>query len=267
MLIFVFLFLYWSNSSFFCFVTPTCFSLFSFCWSKYSVFQLFPPIQLASSFCPLEQIFYFSAFPPIQLASLFFPLEQIFCFSAFSPNTACFFLLPVGANILFFSFSPNPACFFLLPVGANILFFNFLPQSSLLLLFCHWSKCTVFYLFAPSQLHPPVLPLEQPLFIYILYSKPACFSCFAIGATTLHIHTLLQASLLLLFCHWSNHTSYTYFAPIQSQSCLNPASTKPQINPRLHSDHPRSGLTSASSVYRWIHTSQVQIVQIQLPHR
>ena len=202
MLIFVFLFLYWSNSSFFCFVTPTCFSLFSFCWSKYPVFQLFPqpslllfssrwskysvfllfpPIQLASSFCPLEQIFYFSAFPPIQLASLVLPLEQMYCFLSLCP----------------------------------------IPASS---------------------------------------------SSFTIGATTLHIHTLLQACLLLLFYHWSNHTSYTYFAPIQSQSCLNPASTKPQINPRLHSDHPRSGLTSASSVYRWIHTSQVQIVQIQLPH-
>ena len=161
MLIFVFLFLYWSNSSFFCFVTPTCFSLFSFCWSKYPVFQLFPPIQLASLFFPLEQIFYFSAFPPTQLASSFCPLEQIFCFSAFPPIqlASSFFLLE--QIFCFSAFSPNPACFSFLPVGANILFFNFLPQSSLLLLSARWSKYSVFQLFPPIQLASLFFPLEQ----------------------------------------------------------------------------------------------------------
>ena len=161
MLIFVFLFLYWSNSSFFCFVTPTCFSLFSFCWSKYpvfqlfpqpslllsssrwskySVFQLFPQIQLASSFFPLEQIFYFSAFPPIQLASSFFLLEQISCFSTFCPNPACF------------------SCF---AIEANVLFSISLPHPSFILQFCHWSNHSSYTYFAPSLLACLFCPLEQ----------------------------------------------------------------------------------------------------------
>ena len=135
----------WSNSSFSASLLLPVFLFFSFCWSKYSIFQLFAPIQLASSFCPLEQIFCFSAFPPIWLASFFFALGDF----------------------------------------------------------------PLFWLFAPIQ----------PASFFFLLKQIFCFSAF------------------------------------------------PQINLRLHSDHPRSGLTSASSVYRWIHTSQVQIVQIQLPHR
>lgn len=202
MLIFVFLFLYWSNSSFFCFVTPTCFSLFSFCWSKYPVFQLFPQ-------------------PSLLLSSSRWSKYSIF---------------------------------------------QLFPQYSLLLPSSCWSKYPVFQLFAPIQLASLVLPLEQMYCFLSLCPIPASSSSFTIGATTLHIHTLLQACLLVSSARWSKCTVFYLFAPIQSQSCLNPASTKPQINPRLHSDHPRSGLTSASSVYRWIHTSQVQIVQIQLPH-
>ena len=127
------------------------FLFFSFCWSKYSFFQLFPQSSLLVSSAHWSKYSVFQLFAPIQLACLFCPLEQIFCFSAFCPNPACFFLLSAGANILFFSFSPNlacffllgvggfssilafcpnPACFFLLPVGANILFFSFSPNQS-----------------------------------------------------------------------------------------------------------------------------------------
>ena len=113
----------------------------------------------------------------------------------------------------FLSLCPSSACLSLLPVGANILFFNFFLQFSLLLFSACWSKCTVFYLFAPSLLHPPVLPLEQTYFISTLYSKPACFTCFAIGATTLHIHSLLQACLLLPSACWSKCTVFYLFAP------------------------------------------------------
>ena len=245
MLIFVFLFLYWSNSSFFCFVTPTCFSLFSFCWSKYPVFQLFPPIQLASSFCPLE---------------------QIFCFSAFSPNPACFFFLPVGANILFFNFLPQSSLLLLSARWSKYSIFQLFPQYSLLLPSSCWSKYSVFLLFPQTQLASLFFPLEQISCFSTFCPNPACFFFLPVGANILFFSFFPQYSLLLSSSRWSKCTVFYLFAPIQSQSCLNPASTKLQINPRLHSDHPRSGLTSASSVYRWIHTSQVQIVQIQLPH-
>ena len=108
-----------------------------------------------------------------------------------------------------------------------------------------WGKYSVFQLFPQSSL----------LLSSSCWSKYSVFQLFP------------QFSLLLPSARWSKYSFFQLFAPIQSQSCLNPASTKLQINPRLRSDHPRSGLTSASSVYRWIHTLQVQIVQIQLPHR
>ena len=81
----------WSNSSFSALLLLPVFLFFSFCWSKYPVFYLFAPIQLASSFCLLEQIFFFSTFPQ---------------------NSTCLSLLPVGANILF-SISLPQLCFIL----------------------------------------------------------------------------------------------------------------------------------------------------------
>ncbi len=129
----------WSNSSFSALLLLPVFLFFSFCWSKYPVFYLFAPIQLASLFCLLEQIFFFSTFPP---------------------NSTCLSLLPVGANILFFNFSPNSACFFLLPVGANILFSISLPQLCFILQFCHWSKHTSYPHFTPSLLASSFCPLE-----------------------------------------------------------------------------------------------------------
>ena len=160
----------WSNSSFSASLLLPVFLFFSFCWSKYPVFYLFAPIQLASLFCLLDQIFFFQLFPKIQLACLFCLLEQISCFSSLCPSSA----------------------------------------SS---------------------------------------------SSFAIGANILHIHTLLQAYLLLPSACWSKHSIFLLFPP--KKFSLNPASIQPQINLRLHSNHLRSGLTSASSVYRWIRTLQV----------
>ena len=243
-------------------------------------------------------MFYFSAFPPIQLASSFCLLEQIFFFSTFSSNSACFSFLPVGANVLF-SISLPQVCFILqyyhwsnhssythftpsllaslfclleqmycflslcpksassssITIGATTLHIHTLLQACLLLFSACWSKCTVFYLFAPSLLHPPVLPLEQQYFISTLYSKPACFFLLPIGANIL-FSTFSPIQLASFFSALGDFPLFWLFPPIRLH-----------INLRLHSNHPRSGLTSASSVYRWIHTSQVQIVQIQSPHR
>lgn len=139
-------------------------------WSKYSIFQLFAPIQLASFFLALGDFPLFWLFAPIQLASLFCLLEQMYCFLSLCPSSA---------------------------LSSN----------------------------------------------------------FAIGANILHIHTLLQACLLLPSAHWSKHSIFLLFH--QKKFSLNPAPTKLHINLRLHSDHPRSGSASASSVYRWIRTLQV----------
>ena len=132
-----------------------------------------------------------------------------------------------------------------LSVGAILLFSVSLLLPVFLFFSSCWSKYPVFYLFPPIQLASSFFPLEQIF----------CFSAFS------------PIQLASFFFALGDFPLFWLFAPIQSQSCLNPASTKLQINPRLRSDHPRSGLTSASSVYRWIHTLQVQIVQIQLPHR
>ena len=103
-LIFVFLFLYWSNSFFsaslllpvflfflleqiFFFSTFPPIQLASpfLALGDFPLFWLFAPIQLTSLFSTLEDFPLFWLFPPIQLASFFFLLEQIFCFSTFPP--------------------------------------------------------------------------------------------------------------------------------------------------------------------------------------
>ena len=158
-------------------------------------------------------MFYFSAFPPIQLASSFCLLEQIFFFSTFPQNSACFSFLPVGANVLF-SISLPQFCFILhFCHWSNHSSYTLFTPSLLASLFCRWSKCTVFYLFAPTLLHPPVLPLEQPLFIYTLYSNPACFTFLPIGANVLFSISLPQLCFILQYYHWSNNTSYPLFTP------------------------------------------------------
>lgn len=136
-----------------------------------------------------------------------------------------------------------------------------LLHPSLLLSSARWSKYSIFQLFAPIQLASLFCLLEQMYCFLSLCPSSALSSNFAIGANILHIHTLLQACLLLPSAHWSKHSIFLLFH--QKKFSLNPAPTKLQINLRLHSDHPRSGLTSASSVYRWNHTLLVPKVQIQ----
>ncbi len=109
----------------------------------------------------------------------------------------------------------------------------------------------LFGLFAPIQLTSLFSTLEDfPLFWLFAPIQLACLFC--------------PLEQIFLFSTFPPIRLASFFFPLEQIFCF---STFPQINLRLHSDHPRSGLTSASSVYRWIHTSQVQIVQIQLPHR
>lgn len=125
----------WSNSSFSASLLLPVFLFFSFCWSKYPVFYLFAPIQLASSFCLLEQIFFFSTFPPIQLASLFCLLEQMYCFPSLCPSSA------------------SSSSF---AIGANILHIHTLLQACLLLPSARWSKHSIFLLSPPKKNSPSI---------------------------------------------------------------------------------------------------------------
>ena len=99
--------------------------------------------------------------------------------------------------------------------------------------FC-WSKCTVFYLFAPIQLASLFCLLEQISFfqlfpqiqlaclfclleqIFFFSTFPqnsTCLSLLPIGANILFFISLPQLCFILQFCHWSKHTSYPHFTP------------------------------------------------------
>ena len=153
--------------------------------------------------------------------------------------------LSVGAILLFSVSLLLPVFLFISFCWSKYSVFQLFPQSSLLLSSSRWGKYSVFQLFPQSSL----------LLSSSCWSKYSVFQLFP------------QFSLLLPSARWSKYSFFQLFAPIQFQSSPNPASIQPQINLRLRSDHPRSGLSSASSVYRWIHTLQVRKAQIQSPHR
>ena len=163
----------WSNSSFSALLLLPVFLFFSFCWSKYPVFYLFAPIQLASSFCLLEQRSSFRLFCSNLACFSFFRLGATFLFSTLLLQSSLLLFFPAWSNVpLFDSFAPiqltslfssleqhsafrlfcsNPAYFSFLQLGATFRFSTLLLQSSSLLFSARWSKHSIFLLFPQKK--------------------------------------------------------------------------------------------------------------------
>ena len=154
----------WSNSSFSALLLLPVFLFFSFCWSKYPVFYLFAPIQLASSFCLLEQR---SSF-------------QLFC-----SNPAYFSFFRLGATFLFSTLLLQSSLLLFFRLGATFLFSTLLLQSSLLLFSPAWSNVPHFDSFAPIQLTSLFSGLEQRSSFRLFFSNPARSSFLPVGANIL----------------------------------------------------------------------------------